>query len=60
MYVVDGVPCGTLLFKNMIKHTMLFSQHVNEIVAGLQAGEGTTDEWVANLAKAYNVVSDTE
>jgi hypothetical protein len=36
MYIIDGVPCGPLLLKNMSKHNVLFNQHVKEIIAGLQ------------------------
>jgi hypothetical protein len=51
MYVVDGVPCGPLLFKNMIKHTVLFNQSVKEIVAGLQAGGGQLTNWLLILPR---------
>jgi hypothetical protein len=60
-YVIDGAPCGPLLFQNMSKHTMLFDPHVKEIIAGLQAGGGGgTYELAVNLLKAYIVVSDSE
>jgi hypothetical protein len=38
----------------------LFSQHIKEVVAGLQARGESTDELVVNLFKAYRMVGDSE